>query len=47
MTLRSVCTSILLYNTTEDHHKVALHKSINRSQRHKYGTPIFYLIRPA
>ena len=24
-------------NTTEDHHKVALHRSINRSQRHKYG----------
>ena len=34
-------------NMTKDHHKVALHRSINRSQHHKYGLLDFYLIQPA
>ena len=30
-------------NTTEDHYKVALHRSINRSQPHTYGLLDFTL----
>ena len=35
--------TLSLDSTNEDHHKVALRRSINRSQRHKYGLLDFTL----